>query len=184
MTEIGPAPAVFDLSSISDSFYRAGSRTLRNIFAAVLVLVNGVAVWLVAATAGVLSDPFSFGESLFIVVGFGSVAVFGITSLSPGAVRAEVTRAGLTLGYRNGRTREYQWDAPSTRLTLWLSRPTTSNIPSHEIRTRFPSDNPLTPEAFDAILSSARIAGLEILTTEQSGRPPRTVFRIRGKAPS
>lgn len=186
MTEVQDGPAVFDLSEASSHDYRAGSRNVQIIFAAGLAILLATAVAVIATTPRFFLELSSVVIASIILIGFGSASVVAIFMFSPGAVRAEVSASGIRLGYGNGRTKELRWDRPGTTLTLWLSPESLPNgrpypFARHEIRTVYPLDNSLTPDAFHAILEFARAAGLEVQTSPQRGRPARTVFRVRAK---
>lgn len=189
MTESWGAPTVFDLSEASSHDYRAGSRNIQMIFAAGLATLFAIAVAVIAVTPSFFLESFSVVMASTILIGFGSVAILAILMFSPGAVRAEVSASGVRLDYGSGRTKSLRWDRPGMTVTLWLSPESLPNgrpypFARHEIRTIYPLDNALTPDAFDAILGSARAAGLEVQTSPQRGRPERTVFRVRAKPPA
>jgi len=189
MTESAAASAVFDLSVASLHDYRGGSRTVQIIFTAGFVLLLAIAVGVIATTPVFFSNLYSIGMASLILVGVGFLCTLAIFMFSPGAVRLEVSATGIRLAYAKGRSKDYRWNDPEAKLTLWLSPPTLPNgqpypFAQHEIRTLYPLDNPLTQEAFHAVLGSARGAGLEVHTISQSGRGPRTILRIRGKPPS
>ena len=188
MIATGESAEVFDLASISVRDYRAGSRNVRILFTVLLAALLATAVAVIASTPGFFSNLYSVSMTSFILVGFGGLSILAILTFSPGAIRLEVASSGTRLTYANGRTKEYRWDSRGTRMTLWLNpaslpggRPYPFAI--HEIRTVCPWDNSLTPEAFDAVLSSARNAGLEIQSSPQSGRRSRPILRIRTKTP-
>jgi len=65
---------------------------------------------------------------------------------------------------------------PDTRITLRLNPailPDGRPFPfsRYDLRTIYPADNPLTQEAFEAVLNSAQQAGLGIEKSPDSGRP-------------
>lgn len=189
MTEPEDAPAVFDLSEASSHDYRAGSRNVQIIFVVGLAILFAIAAVVIVTTPGFFVDSFSVVMASIILIGFGTVSILAIFMFSQGAVRAEVSASGVRLNYGSGRTKELRWDRPGTTVTLWLSPVSLPNgrpypFARHEIRTVYPLDNALTPDAFDAILGFARGAGLEIQSSPQRGRSARTIFRVRAKPPA
>jgi len=166
----------FDLEAVSSKDYRAGTRNFRYLLGAMMGIILAIAGAVAVTTPTLWSNPASWAELVFIAVAFCGFGIFGIFGFGPGASQLELFQGGLRLVYRDGRSKLYRWDDPRKNLTLWRSPETLPNgkpwpISRWDFRTLRPLDNPLTPDAFDAILESAREAGLEI----------RVAPRYRGK---
>ena len=181
-------PTAFDLSELSAADYRAGNRNFHLIgFSAFFVLGVG---WLIAVSVLVARDTIAPAPtSSVVILAFigGTVLLAGLTAMmmAPGAVKVEVGGTGVRLTYRRGRIKEFSRRDPGVKLTIWEFPPTLADgrtFPFSRIQlvTRNPQSNPLTPQAFDSILDSARSAGLMVERLESSVGKPRTVIRTRG----
>jgi len=179
-------PVTFDLSAVSQADYRTGSRGFRIAFTLSFALVAIVATIAVVTRPGVLRDPVSVFILVTVIVVWGSCAACINVVLSQGAIRLEVRANGISLTYRDGRVKRLRWDSDRTRVTLWRNelalrggRPFPFSL--FDLRTFYPVDNPLTAEAFEAIVSSARAAGLGPVVSVVRDSQPRTVFVFRGR---
>jgi hypothetical protein len=106
---------------------------------------------------------------------------------SPRATEVQVTNMGIRLTDRRGRTKEILWSDPRVKLKLYefpRILPSGRSFPFSPLWlvTRHPQSNPLTSEAFDAILTSAQSAGLVVTRFKSSVGTARTVIRIRAPA--
>lgn len=184
------AGTVFDVSEVSTSDYRKGNRTfhLVGLAASIILGVGGIAAIAAVAIRGGLVDA---PVSSLVVLGFawGIVVVAAVVTLmfSPGATKVQVMSTGIQLTYQRGRTKEFLWNDPGVRLTLYEFPeilPSGRPFPFSRfwLATWHPQSNPLTPEAFNAILASADSAGLTIARSKSSIGTPRTVIRILGRA--
>lgn len=99
----------------------------------------------------------------------------------PGASHASVGPEGVTFNFRPGLTRRWEWMAPGVGAKLMEATP--EMAAGLKVPSRFATDDTwnvpstfLTAEAFEAILASARGAGLEVV----SGPEPFSGGRITG----
>ena len=187
MTDQG---VTFDVSALSASDYKRGNRKFHLLGLGGSIIVGAgwiVAFVVVAARGGVTGDPMSstvilgFGGSIAIVLGWIGLA------MSPGATEVQVANSGIRLTYSRGRTREFRWSDPRVKVTLYeFPRILPSGRPfpfsTLWLVTRHPQSNPLTSEAFDAIVTSAQSAGLVVSRSNSSFGTARTVIRIRAPA--
>ena len=181
------AGTVFDVSAVSAADYRLGNRTfhLLGLLGSIILGAGWMAVLVdVAARGGIASNPtFSI-----VILGFtGGIVILLIwiaMAMSPGATEVQVADTGVLLRYSRGRTTEFEWCDPRVNLTLYefpriMAGGRSFPFPPLWLVTHYPQSNPLTPEAFDAIIGSARSAGLLVTRSQSVFGTPRSVIRIR-----
>ncbi len=184
MSDLPPDLVSFDLSKISAEDYRKGSRGFRVVTTAVYGVIVVAGAITLALRPSILDVPSNVGEVVLIILGFGIPTVLLNVLLSHGPVRLEVGAAGLRLIYSKHRTKEILWNKPGVHVTIWKNPSTLPDgraypLAAFDLRTIRPVDNPLTEEAFTAVLASARAAGMNIQATNASGRPDRLIYPIR-----
>jgi hypothetical protein len=113
-------------------------------------------------------------------VGAGIWAALG---LGRGADSCQLTADGFVLGYRNGRVTRFSWSDPALRFKTYelLSR----GQLEYTIATRRPSLNPIPPELYQALLSEARVRGLEVteqIATLATGHQTTTSIRAKNRS--
>ncbi len=105
--------------------------------------------------------------------------IWGTLGLGRGADSCRVTRDGITLIYRSGRTSEFAWNDAGLRITVFelLSK----GRLRYSIATRWPSLNPIPQDLYQAILSEAHSRGLSV-TEHTDTLPSGHQLRIRIRA--
>ncbi len=179
---------LFDVSVAATSDYRKGFRRFHVIGLVGSTTLAAVAIASLVAVAlqhGLQDQPVAswvvYGASV------GGMVVLALIALmnAPGAARVEVGALGVRLTYPNGGTKTFSWTDRRARVTLYefpaiLASGRPFPFSRFWLATWFPQSNPLTREAFDAILGSARAAGLNVIRSKSSFGTPRLVFRISG----
>jgi hypothetical protein len=156
-------PGRFDLSEISLSDYRKGYRLFRLI--GLLGSITLSIVW-AGALATLAAQRDLSGLPSTVVAGFAfgaalvAVLVLAFLMNGPGAIALELQTDGLRLIYGNGRTKRFSWTDSRTTITLFefpekLPNGQAFPLSRFWLATRFPQSNPVTPEAFEAVLHFA-----------------------------
>jgi hypothetical protein len=184
--EVVSSSETFDVSATSLSDYRRSSRLFRllGLFGSTTLAV----IW-IGALVTLTIHPGLSHLTVSVVAGLGFVAgligVLALTSLlnAPGAIELEVKSDGVRLSYATGRTKQFSWTDPGTTLILYEfpeTLPSGRPFPLSRfwLVTRFPQSNPVTSEAFEAVLRSAERARLSVTRVQKAIGTPRTVIRI------
>ncbi len=180
----------FDVSALSESDYRRVNRKLHflGLGGSTVLGAGWIVAFVTAAARGSLTADPMFSIVVLGCIG-GTVVLLAWFALmmSPGATKVQVTNTGIRLTYARGRATEFRWGDPRVNVTLYefpRTLPGGRPFPLSPLWlvTRHPQSNPLTSEAFDAILTSAKSAGLIVTRSQSSFGTPRSVVRIRGPA--
>lgn len=178
----------FDLSEISIADYRRGYRLFH-----LVGLIGSIAltiVWIGALVVLAVQSGLAH-LSLSVIAGFSfGAAVVGVLALAslmnaPGAIALEVRTDGLRLVYASGRAKQFPWADSRTTVTLYefpevLPGGRPFPLSRFWLATHFPLSNPLTSEAFGAVLRSAEAAQLRVTRSSNALGTSRTVIRIMG----
>ena len=98
---------------------------------------------------------------------FLGLSTWAVFAFAPGPVSMSIDSNTLLLRYRSGRNRRLNLDRPDLRVTLWTfpefgsdGRP--NPPPRHFLVGGLPFRNPITPEAYDSLITTAKSMGLAI----------------------
>jgi len=184
--------SVFDLSAVSASDFRKGYRLFRTIGQVGSITLS--IVWVIAIVVLAIRPGLSYlpiPVTIGLVFGAAIIGVLALASLmnAPGATSLEVRPDGVRLIYANGRTKQFRWADSRTAITLYEFPEVLPNgrrfpLSRFWFSTRFPQSNPLTAEAFEAVLLSAQIARLRITRSSNAFGTSRAVIRIMGSGSS
>lgn len=187
---MAPAATVFDVSDTSTGDYRRGYRKFQLLgFVAATVVGVGTIAGLVRFALLSRLGALSSGTMIEIALLVATAALFlvlGVTN-GPGAIRIEISTDALRLLYPSGRSRSFRWHDPRTVVKLYefpAILPSGRPFPFSRfgVSTFRPQSNPLTQEAFDAILDVARDEELRIVKTDARIGTPRVRYRIFGSS--
>jgi hypothetical protein len=178
----------FDVSAERNVDY-SSLRKFRYIFAAifVLIVVGNLSVLATFALEGRgFSPPQEFALGAFAVIATGVAYV--VLAFGPGPTKVEISAEHLSMLYDRGTRKEMRWDDAGHILTLWkypetFADGTPSPPPFHYIVRPVPLKNPVSSDAFSAILLAAERRGLSI-RPKVEGRidePTKTVIKISGR---
>jgi hypothetical protein len=164
----------FDLSQMRSQQLGGahGALALRAVFTGCAGLSGGLLVYLLAAALrngpGTEASYVFTSAVIAMVAVFLGAAIFGLFGVREGAISCTVDAIGITLRYPNGRSRVTRWHDSS--LSLRLAKIAGPTGTSYDLLTRSPFHNPLSPEAFDAILLEVDRLGLEVRSTSARAR--------------
>jgi hypothetical protein len=155
----------FDLRAMkpADDAWKRGGLLYVSIVTATLTVELVALAWATLESASRLGASFGSGDwDLFLMGGIGAAlgfGVLGIRRLLPGATQVEMDGRGVHLTYRRGRREDLSWQLPGFVLCDYREVPEMVEG-SRALSLRGPHfwdrRTLLTPEAFDAILRSAR----------------------------
>jgi hypothetical protein len=122
-----------------------------------------------------------------IGLGLGAFGILSVLRFGPGPRTISFGREQVTICYGEDRSQVIDFTRSSTTLRIWVYPPTLPGglprpLPFHVLLRFVPARNPLTPEAFDYLMSWAKVGGLRIDDTSLAlyGDTPRRVVTLVG----
>jgi len=135
-------------------------------------VVSGLGIPYVVLSAWI-NGPRPESDVIFTLATLALVSAFFVISLvfffgaGAGAVRCTVDDAGVTLNYNGGRLKQFPWH--DSHLRIKLAKVTSNAGLSYDLLTTLPSHNPLSSEAYDAVIAKAISQRVDVRAQEYHG---------------